>query len=55
MKDKKMAKFINYYKKYPDKFIDDFYPETKLYKWQKLFIRTLAKSEMACLLRYRGW
>ena len=54
MNSKKMAEAIEFYKKYPDKFIDDFYPEFKIHTWQKVYIRALAKSELVCLLMYRG-
>ena len=35
--------FNEYYKKYPDKFIETFYPDIKLFSYQKILLRIMAK------------
>lgn len=51
MNREKMAETIEYYRRYPDKFFEIHYPGYRLHIWQKLFIRALAKSEVAYFIR----
>lgn len=54
MDNEKMAEAISFYRRYPDKFFEMYYPEYRLYEWQRVLVRALAKSETACLLMCRG-
>ena len=37
--------FKEFYKRYPDKFIEVFYPDIKLYCYQKILLRFMAKYD----------
>jgi len=47
--------FNEYYKKNPDKFIEKFYPNIKLYQYQKLFLRFIAKYKNVYFTRLWGF
>ena len=46
--------FKEFYKKYPDKFIETFYPDIKLYTYQKILLRFITKYKGGCFRELQG-
>lgn len=53
LNNKKWKKFISYYRKYPDKFCIDVL-NLKLYMFQRLILRAMARNQYVMLICCRG-
>jgi hypothetical protein len=46
-------KWQEFYKRYPDKFVENFHPDIKLYSYQKMMLRIMCEIDK--VTRYLPW